>query len=166
MPPESDPRALVSVLSGTWQLGASNLPDWLSGERRSPTVSYEPVPGRPLSLIHSVSYTSPDGNTTRISAIATWRRGVFIGRDRRLHKLFPSKWRVVGASGDEAIVVVRFAKTMATPAGINVLVRRDASVPNLRGVVAHEHANFGLSPEEFARLTWFDLSASSGRRRR
>jgi hypothetical protein len=166
MPPESDPRALVSVLSGTWQLGASNLPDWLSGERRSPTVSYEPVPGRPLSLIHSVSYTSPDGNTTRISAMATWRRGVFIGRDRRLHKLFPSKWRVVGASGDEAIVVVRFAKTRATPAGINVLVRRDASVPNLRGVVAHEHENFGLSPEEFARLTWFDLSASSGRRRR
>ena len=83
-----------------------------------------------------------------------------------LHKLFPSKWWVVGASGDESIVVVRFAKTRATPAGINVLVRRDASVPNLRGVVAHEHENFGLSPEEFARLTWFDLTASAGRRRR
>lgn len=166
MPPESDPRALISVLTGTWQLGASNLPAWLSGERRSPTVSYEPVPGRPWSLIHTVSYTSAEGEVTHVGAIAKWRRGVFIGRDRRLHKLFPSKWWVVGASGDESIVVVRFAKTMATPAGINVLVRRDASVPNLRGVVAHEHENFGLSPEEFARLTWFDLTASAGRRRR
>ncbi|GAB3034448.1 hypothetical protein GCM10027052_10260 [Parafrigoribacterium mesophilum] len=166
MPPESDPRALVSVLSGTWYLGASNLPVWLRGDRRMPTISYEPVPKRPVSLLHSVAYTSSGGETTRVSAVATWHRGVFVGRDRRLHKLFPSKWWVVGASGDEAIVVVRFAKTRATQAGINVLVRQGRIVPNLRGVIGHQHENFGLSPEEFARLSWFDLTAPATRRRR
>jgi hypothetical protein len=167
MPPESDPRALVSLLSGTWHLGASNLPIWLSGDRRPPTtISYEPVPKRELSLVHSVAYISSRGEAARVSAIATWHRGVFIGRGRRLHKLFPSKWWVVGASDDDAIVVVRFAKTRATPAGINVLVRRDAAVTNLRGIVAQSHEDFGLTPEEFARLTWFDLTASSGKRRR
>ena len=131
----------------------------MGGQRRAATVSFEPVAGHPLRLTHSVSYTLPDGHRERRSSVAVWHRDRFVSRGKRLQMLFPSRWRVTGASEDEAICVIRFVGTRAMPAGITVLVRVGHALPDLRGVVGREHEGFGLSPEEFARLRWFDLSS-------
>jgi hypothetical protein len=161
MPHTVDPRHLVSTLTGTWRIGASNIPVWLTGQRSAPTVSYEPVDGRPLHLNHCVSFTVSDGRRERRSSVAAWHRDGFVSRGKRLQKVFPSKWSVSGASEDEAICVTRFLRTRTMPAGITVLVRAGHLLPDLRGVVGREHEKLGLSPEEFARLTWFDLSSAT-----
>ena len=75
MPHTVDPRHLVSTLTGTWRIGASNIPVWLGGQRRAPTVSYEPVEGHPLRLTHSVSYTLSDGRRERRSSVGRLAQG-------------------------------------------------------------------------------------------
>lgn len=161
-----DPRDSVSLLHGTWRIGASNIPVWLSGERRSPALAYDAVAKHPLWLVNSVAYSSVDGYTTRISAVARWRAGRFVSRDSRIHKVFPSKWWVAGSSDDNGVVAIRFAKTRAMPAGINILVRGGQSIADLRALVGKEYGRLGLIPEEFARLTWFAMTSSPRRMRR
>jgi hypothetical protein len=160
MPHTVDPRPVVSVLTGTWRIGASNIPVWMSGQRRSPTVGFEPVDGHPSRLTHSVSYTVANGHRDRHIRIATWHRGRFVSRGKRLRRVFPSTWVVSCTSEDDTICIIRFMKSRSMPAGITILVRVGHSHPDLRGMVGREHESFGLSPEEFARLRWFDLSSA------
>jgi hypothetical protein len=160
-----DPRDSVSLLTGTWHIGASNLPVWLRGQRRAPTVAYHAVAKHPLWLVHTLAYSTADGHTERVSAIARWRRGRFVSRGRGIRKLFASAWWVSGSGADGAIAVIRFAKTRAAPAGISVLVRSGRSIPQLRMLVGDEHERFGLTPEEFARLSWFAAPVAPRRMR-
>jgi len=50
--------------------------------------------------------------------------------------------------------VISFSKSLATPAGVDVIVREGVEHPELRATIAHGSEEFGLTPEEFGSLTW------------
>ncbi len=154
MPSALDERTTADLLPGTWFIAATNFPMWLSGERLEPRFSYELLTTDPLVLADEVSYRTPEGEQKRIVGKDTWKHDEFVWRGKGLLKLFASRWHVAGAADDGTVLVIRFEQSLATPAGIDVIVREGMSHPELRKAVARGTDDFGLSPEEFASLTW------------
>jgi fermentation-respiration switch protein FrsA (DUF1100 family) len=158
-----DDTRLAELLPGTWNVAATNFPMWLSGERFSPRFSYDLVSREPLVLADDVSFEFVDGQEKHILGQDVWRGDKFVWRGRGRLKLLASQWQVAGASSDGEIAVIRFAKSIATPSGVDVIVREGTSHPELRATIAHACNDFGLTPEDFASLTWLELRKVEGR---
>ena len=101
-----------------------------------------------------VSYVTAEGEQKRIVGKDTWKHDEFVWRGKGLLKPFTSRWHIAGAADDGTVLVIRFEQSLATPAGIDIVVREGTSHPELRKAVARGTEEFGLSPEEFASLTW------------
>lgn len=155
MPIITDSQTLADLLPGTWHVAASNLPLWLTGEGLDPEVVHELVSEHPLVITTNVSFRTADGETKTIDGVDTLRGSVFRRRGKGRLRLFPSDWEVLAQAEDGAIVVVRYAGSRSMPSGLDILVRAGNAFPNLRAMVAHATPEFGLSPEDFASLSWF-----------
>jgi len=151
-----DQRTFAETLPGTWRIAATNFPMWLSGGRRNPQFTYALVSTDPLVLSDDVSYTETGDEPVEKHILGhdTWSNGEFVWRGRRLLRLFASHWTVAGLSDDGTIAVISFSKSLATPAGVDVIVREGVEHPELRATIAHATEEFGLTPEEFGSLTW------------
>lgn len=160
VPEKLDESALAELLPGTWIVAATNFPMWLSGERRSPKFSYGLVSSSPLVLTDDVSYQTVAGEEKHILGKDAHSRGRFVWRGKGLLGLISSKWTVEGVDDEGSVLAIRFDKTVATPAGIDILVREDADV-DPRAIVAGASREFGLTPEDFASLSWLRLAATS-----
>lgn len=158
MPLATDPAALAALLPGQWRVGATNFPIWLSGNRLRPRFRYSLVSTDPLVLTDVVSYHTATGVEKTITGMDRLRADGFVWRGRGLLALVTSPWSVIGAIEDSNIVVIRFAKSLLTPAGIDVLVREGMDSHALRTEVAKFSAALGLTHEEFASLTWVELT--------
>lgn len=145
--------ALADLLPGTWRIAATNFPMWLSGGRRDPRFTYGLVSRSPLVLSDDVGYTE-DGSEKHILGRDTWHSGGFVWRGRGWLRLVSSHWAVAGVSEDRSIAAIRFAKSLATPAGIDLIVREGTAYPELRATIARSTATYGLTPEDFASLSW------------
>lgn len=145
-------------LPGTWSIGATNFPMWLTGDRLSPTITYRVRREVPLELNDRVSYFTAGGIEKNIDGVDRLRGHDFIWRGKGLLALFASRWRVIGAAGDGAFVVIRFSKSLATPAGVDILVRDGLPPDELRRLVAVDPDGVGLTHEQFASLTWLETS--------
>lgn len=134
---------------------------WLTGEKLEPRFTYELVTESPLVLSDDVSYVE-EGEEKHILGQDTLRGDEFVWRGRKLLRLVSSRWSVAGVSDDGDIAVVRFSKSLATPAGVDIIVREGTSHPEVRRTVAHATDDFGLTPEEFGSLTWFTAGPTTG----
>jgi hypothetical protein len=155
VPTITDSQTLADLLPGTWHIAASNLPLWLSGDGLEPELGYELVAEHPLVLASTVSFTTADGEARSSAGVDTLRSSEFRRRGKGRQRLFPSHWEVAGVSDDASIAVIRYRESRSTPGGLDIIVRQGISHPDLRAMVAHATASFGLSPEDFASLTWF-----------
>lgn len=156
MPFALNAQDLSSVLPGSWIVRATNFPMWLDGERLRPRFSYELIKHSPLRLRDDVSYHTPQGEEKHIVGRDAWKGEGFTWRGNGLLTPFTSKWSVSGANDDASVLAIRFQKSLATPAGNDVIVREGHAVPELRRLIAGNTESFGLTPEEFASLTWLD----------
>lgn len=154
MPSAIDERTTAELLPGSWTIAATNFPMWLTGERREPRFSYELLSSEPLVLGDEVSYVTAEGESKRIVGKDTWKHGEFVWRGKGLLKPFVSRWHVAGAADDGTVLVIRFEQSLATPGGIDIIIREGTAHPELRKAVARDTDAFGLSPEEFGSLTW------------
>ena len=156
-----DQRTLADLLPGTWSVAATNFPMWLAGDKLEPTFSYELLSEDPLVLSDDVGYLE-EGEEKHILGQDTWRGDEFVWRGRKLLRLLASRWGVAGMSDDGTIAVIRFSKSLATPSGVDIIVREGSEHPELRAMIAHATDEFGLSPEEFGSLTWFTSEPATG----
>ncbi|MEP6480999.1 MAG: hypothetical protein ABJA94_03220 [Rhodoglobus sp.] len=154
-----DEQVLAQVLPGGWTIAATNLPMWLSGERQSPHFAYELLGESPLLLAGEVSYATAEGEQKQITGQDAWGDGEFSRRGKGLQRVFVSRWIVSGVSDDGAIVVLHYSKSLATPDGIDVLVRDGAGALEVRTTIARATEEFGLTPEEFGSLSWLQPSS-------
>lgn len=161
MQPFDDVATLARLLPGRWTVKATNFPMWLSGERRDPSFEYGMLRESPLRLSDEVAYTDADGKAKSIRGTDRWNGTGFTWTMRGLAGLFVrSRWEVAGVR--QGLLVIRFQKSVATPAGVDVVVGEGVDATELRTVVAAAPASFGLSIEEFASLTWLDHTPSLG----
>jgi hypothetical protein len=147
--------AVAELLPGQWSIAATNFPMWLRGERADPLFSYERVSTNPLFFTDDVSYTDVEsGKEKHILGTDTFRGDEFVWRGKGWLRFVSSRWSVSGASDDGSIVAIRFSKSRVTPAGNDIIVRAGIVHPELRALIARSTEQFGLTPEEFASLTW------------
>lgn len=161
-----DRPTFADALPGTWNIVATNFPMWLAGDRVEPRFTYGLVSSDPLVLSDDVSYVQLGGEKGReekhILGHDTWRGEGFRWRGRKLLKLVSSQWAVTGMNDEATLAVIHFAKSLATPAGVDVIVREGTEHPNVRATIAHATEEFGLTPEEFGSLTWFTQGTPTG----
>lgn len=156
---EPSEEQLAALLPGVWSIGATNFPMWLRGDRLAPTFDYRLLRASPLRLGDTVSYFTREGAEKSIRGVDRFSRGEFTWRGRGLLGLFRSRWRVVGVDDRGRFAVIRFSKTLATPAGTDVIVPQGSGAEELRRWVGEEVESVGLAREEFASLSWLDLGA-------
>jgi hypothetical protein len=150
-----DVAILQQVLPGRWTVKATNLPIWLSGERRDPAYEYVTLRDDPLVLADEVTYTEPDGKTKSIRGVDRWNGSGFTWKMNGLRGTFvKGRWEIAGIR--QGLVLLRFEKSPVGPAGVDVLVAEGLDASELRSFIAADPASFGLSIEEFASLTWLD----------
>lgn len=147
---------LAVLLPGTWDVAASNFPMWLDRRRRNPTFTYGVLSTDPLVLSDDVAYVTGegDGEVKHVLGRDTWRRDHFRWRGRGRLFIATSRWTIAGVSADNDVAVVRFAKTLFTPSGVDVITRQNRDHDDIRAIVAADTQALGLTPEEFGSLTW------------
>lgn len=150
MPTFDDVHALAQVMPGRWTVKATNLPAWLTGERRDALLEFEVTGQDPLAVSSVLSFTDPEGKAKTIRARDRWNGSGF----SRGGVLSRSRWEVAGAR--QGLLVLRYEKSLATEAGVDVVVAEGVDATELRSVIAAAPASFGLTLEEFASLTWLD----------
>ena len=149
-----DEATLAELLPGDWYVAASNFPMWLNGERTRPRFSYGLVSRDPLVLSDEVTYVDAEGEPQSIIGTDSWQHDEFVWRGKRLLKLVASRWSVDGMSDDASVLTIRFAKSLVSPSGIDIVVRDGVHHPELRAMIARATEQFGLTPEDFGSLSW------------
>jgi len=156
---QQDAPDLAEVLPGRWFVRATNFPMWLGGARREPVFEYGVVKTSPLVLSDDVSYAVADGRVKHIVGRDRVGGDGFVWRGRGVLKPIRSRWQVTGVSADGNLMAIRFSKSIATPAGIDILEREGVHNPELRAAVAADTARYRLTMEDFASLTWLPARA-------
>lgn len=138
-------------LDGTWEIKGTTFPMWLSGKRKNPRITYKRTEKNAVELLDLVEYQA-NGKTKQIKGIDRLGSNGFIWRGLGILKILSSHWQVITIKGD--VLVIRFEKSLVTPAGVDVLVKKGAVIPNLRERVAEHYESFGLTAEEKDTLQW------------
>ena len=158
MPLTTDAAALAALLPGTWSVGATTSPLWLGGDRLRPRYCYELKSVDPLVFDTQVSFTGNGGVEKVVAGRNRFQTNGFVRRGFRLLSFVTSRWSVIGVTDDSNIVVIRFMKSMLSPAGIDVIVRDGMDSHTFRTAVAGLTESLGLTHGEFASLTWLELA--------
>ncbi|WP_313631030.1 hypothetical protein [Enterococcus devriesei] len=142
---------LGKQLSGTWLIKGTTFPLWLSNKRNTPRITYRVLEKEPLKLLDLVEYEKK-GKTKQIIGVDYQREKGFLWRGNGPLKILKSRWEVVTIKGD--VLVIRFAPSLVTPAGVDILVREGAVIPDLAKRVVQHFAVFGLTAEEIRTIQW------------
>lgn len=157
MPELYDSNSLADLLPGSWRVGATNFALWFAEDRSLPQFHYERISSDPFVVSDLVTYRTAAGSEKSVSGMSRWDGAHFVRRGRGMHRLIRSNWTVLGHTPDAQIVAIGFSKSIATKAGVAVMIRDDVQAGEFRASVAHASEALGLSNVEFASLTWLDL---------
>ena len=138
-------------LEGTWEIKGTTFPMWLSNKRKNPRITYKKTEKNAVELLDLVEYEAK-GKTKQIKGMDRLAGEQFIWRGIGVLKVLSSRWQVVTIKGD--VLVIRFEKSLVTPAGVDVLIRKGTTVPNLRERVLTHYESFGLTLKESNELQW------------
>lgn len=138
-------------LEGTWEIKGTTFPMWLSSKRKNPRITYKKTEKNAVELLDLVEYEAK-GKTKQIKGMDRLIGEQFIWRGIGVLKVLSSRWQVVTIKGD--VLVIRFEKSLVTPAGVDVLIRKGTNVPNLRERVLAHYESFGLTLKESNELQW------------
>lgn len=142
---------LTKKLPGKWQIKATNFPIWLSGKRHQPTITYGLIEKRPLSFTDLVEYRTSKGKVKSIVGVDTVLETDIEWRGNGLLNLLRSRWEIVHL--DDNVLIIRFEKSLLTPAGVDILVRECTEKMDFGGIKCSVET-FGLSKVEYCSLTW------------
>ena len=156
MPTTPQTADLSTILPGVWNVRSTNFAIWLTRERTSPRYSFELVSDNPLVLRDDVSHFAMDNQEKHVVGTDKWVDDHFVRRGKGFAAFTRARWTVTGTNDDHSVVAIKFEKTRFSVAGINVMVREGVEIGELRSVVARNTEQFGLTPEDFASLTWLD----------
>lgn len=131
---------------------------WLSGERSDPTFYFELKNADPLEFHDVVSWGTPKGIERRIVGVDKFSGDGFRWRGKKMLTVLASRWSVLGTAHNDSVLAIRFSKSFLRAAGVDIVIRDGTDPGELRAIVAHSSESLGLTPGEFASLSWLDLS--------
>lgn len=142
-----------SKLEGTWEIKATTFPMWLSGKRKQPRITYKLTNKTRVEFLDIVEY-EVKGHTKKIRGLDCLKKGRFIWRGLGLLKILSSQWEVVTMKDD--ILIIRFEKSLLTPSGIDILVRKGKNITDFQDKVEYTYENIGLRAEEKVKIKWIE----------
>ena len=156
MPGRSRSPQLAELLPGMWTIRATTFPLWLSGRRLGPAITYRLLSDEPLRLHDDVTFQTRSGVSRRILGTDVYRHATDDFRWRGNGVLFPltSVWRVTGVNAEGTVAGIRFARSLLTPAGVDVIARRAGNGPSIEERVRRDADLFGLTSGELESLVW------------
>ncbi len=146
-------RTWHKQLDGTWEIKGTTFPMWLSEKRKNPRITYKQLDKNSIELLDLVEYESKN-KTKKIKGTDRVSDNQFVWRGIGPLKILSSRWQVVTIKGD--VMVIRFEKSLVTPAGIDVLVRKGSQIPDLMERILTNYEAFGLSKTEKNELQWLN----------
>lgn len=111
-----------------------------------PTITYEVLQEAPLKLIDTVRYTRK-AKRKQICGIDRRTESGFTWQGRGGLAFLKSKWSIVYL--DDHCLVIRFERSLVTPAGIDALVAQPQMKPS-----SLDLTKCGLTAKEVAQLTF------------
>ena len=157
----TDHRTLAQLLPGGWIVAATNIQAWLTPDRVGGRYVWDVLETDPLVLTEDIAFANQRGIDQHILGVSLEVDGGFVWRGRGLQRFTRSHWSVIGLTDDETVLAVRYIRSRATEAGVSILLREGTPPRELRAMIAHDSARLGLTPEDFATLTWIDQHAST-----
>lgn len=145
---------LAEVLPGAWSIGASNMLFWLDGRHGEPVFTFSVASASPLLLTETIEFDADDGHRRVLRGKTKMVRDSFVWRGEGLHMVVTQRWRVLGIDDGGSVLVVDYRGNRVVPGGLTVLVRKGSEPDELRTLVASNAAMFGITPEQFASLSW------------
>lgn len=130
----------------TWHIAATTFPMWTSVKCQYPTITYELLQEAPLKLIDTVRYTRK-AKRKQICGIDRRTESGFTWQGRGGLAFLKSKWSIVYL--DDHCLVIRFERSLVTPAGIDALVAQPQMKPS-----SLDLTKGGLTVKEVAQLTF------------
>ncbi|WP_218730062.1 hypothetical protein [Brochothrix thermosphacta] len=118
-------------IEGTWEIVATNFPMWTSGKNHNPQISYSKVSEDSSYLTDTLQFEKND-KIRKIIGRDLYQGGKFIWRGKGILKLLKSEWSVIYLSDD--VLMIEFEKSMVTPSGIDVLVRKNSKIDSRQEV--------------------------------
>ena len=114
---------LLRQLVGTWHIQFTNFPMWLTGKKRHPAFTYAAASSEDM-LVDTVTYLCR-GGVRRIRGKDRYLGGRrFRWRGSGLLCLLTSEWEVAHISSETDWAIVRFEKSLFSPAGHDIVARR------------------------------------------
>ncbi|MGV3625328.1 MAG: hypothetical protein ACO1OB_31245 [Archangium sp.] len=132
------------TLEGTWRVEGTTFPMWLDGTKQSPRFTYANFDGPRMD--DTVSYEK-NGVTETIEGVDTQHETVpthFTWRGRGILGLFKSEWDVVFVDASDRFAIITFSKTLATPAGLDVIARKKMDDAAWNDALSHIEAHAEL----------------------
>ena len=131
------PKPTVEFMTGTWHVTHSTLPMWKSN--RNVIITYKPlatIVNGAAQLEDTVKYQPLNSDKVKtILGVDTYSATAFSGWDWRgkgWMKMITSHWEMIGhgeLDGGAQWAVTYFAKTMFTPAGIDIYTKSKEGLP-------------------------------------
>lgn len=122
-----DSTLLLQQLAGKWYINQTNFPMWLNGSRKNPTFNYELQHKRKqLGLKDVVAFDKND----RPKTIVGFDRPTdetntsFVWRGKGLLSIAKSEWKILHLDTTLNWMLIKFEKTLFTPAGYDVVSRQ------------------------------------------
>ena len=110
----------LNTITGKWYVVMSTFPMWLKGDKTTPTFNYKLLGKGKLSDV--VTYCK-GRKVKRIEGIDTFSGDKFIWRGKGLLRIAKSQWEFLWMSEKQDVALIRFEKTLFTPAGYDVICR-------------------------------------------
>ncbi|WP_271491399.1 hypothetical protein [Enterococcus sp. 5H] len=141
----------LSLLEGSWIIKGTDFPMWASKKRKNPMITYKKISNNPTKFLDTVKYETKS-KSKQIDGIDTYSTTKFIWRGKGILKVLKSEWSILVLT--ERILVIRFERSLVTPAGIDILVRDNVEVDDPKQFILESLKDGILKKEEIECLIW------------
>ncbi len=143
---EIDPESL----RGTWYVQLTNFPKWLMEQNSDPRFVYEPYQKKGSYRLDDHVVYCKNGKSKSIRGTDRLRDSSgtrYRWRGRGLLWFFKSDWQIMYMSPDRQWMIIRFSKSLFTPAGVDVISRNTEVSPETRRLMAKKLDELELNSE-------------------
>ncbi|NQD97890.1 hypothetical protein [Staphylococcus xylosus] len=141
----------TQYLPGTWNIIASTFKMWTSGKKTNPSITYSIIQSHPLRIHDEVTYQTRNKSKS-IVGYDTLDDHEFTWRGKGILRLFSSKWDIIYI--DDEVLIINFSATLATPSGMDILLRNKQNVDSYKSQILNHPEKFNLNTKTIQKFKW------------
>lgn len=141
------PTIKLPELEGTWYINQSNFPMWLKGDKKKPSFNYKLKKKKNIwGLEDIVAYHKNEKRKTIVGFDKPLddKNTYFVWRGKSFMSVLTSKWKILHFDRTQNWILLRFEKTLFTPAGYDIISRKKVLSPAILAQIAVTLKNLNI----------------------